>query len=551
MLTSLKIQNVVTIENLVIDFQGGLCVLTGETGAGKSILLDSLGLATGARAESGLVRKGSEQASVVAVLECAPKHPVYKIMTEAAIEIETGEPIILRRFLSADGKSKAFINDQAVSVSLLRDVGQSLIEIHGQFETQGLMDPQTHRQILDDFGGLGDMVSAAWRDWRDAEAHLDDLRQKTENARREESYLREALEDLEKLNPQAGEEKNLSGLRERLMYRAQALEALNAAYHVLSAEDDPVRKAASILGRASAKIGSAIDPVLAALDRISIEMNEAIANIESISGDLQESEHSLESIDDRLHQLRTQARKHGCAVDDLPRMRDEIAEKLKTIYNAEGLLDDARAAAEKHKKVYDDQAHKAREIRRKAAAKLDKLVMAELAPLKLERAKFETKLEELSESEWGPFGMDRIMFTVATNPGSEPGPLHKIASGGEMARFMLAIKVVMAAGGPQKSMVFDEVDSGIGGSTADAVGERLARLAQGRQVLVVTHSPQVAARGAHHWIVRKGGEASVATAVVALQSRAARSEEIARMLAGASITPEARAAADRLLENAA
>ncbi len=551
MLTSLTIQNIVTIENLTMDFQAGLCVLSGETGAGKSILLDSLGLATGGRADSGLVRHGADQAMVSAVFEEAIDQGIYDALAETGLNVDAGEPIILRRVLSRDGKSKAFINDQAVSAALLRQLGAGLLEIHGQFDTQGLLDAATHRAILDEFAGIGSDVPRLWNGLREAQERLQTLREQAAKARRDEDYLRGALDDLDRLDPRQGEEAELASLRERLMHKSQALEALNGAYHILSGEDDPSRKAASVIGRAVAKIGNGADEILAALDRASAEVNEAVNLIEALSDELNDSEHSLESIDDRLHELRAQARKHGCAVDDLPAKRDEISGSLRSIYNAGDLQAEAEAALSRALQAYKAAAQEIHDKRVKAARKLDALVMAELAPLKLERAIFTVDVMALDEGEWGPHGMDRVTFLVATNPGAAPGPLHKIASGGEMSRFMLAIKVVMAAIGPAKTMIFDEVDSGIGGSTADAVGERLSRLASGGQVLVVTHSPQVAARGDHHWIVQKGGEKSVTTAIRPSLSRAARAEEIARMLSGASVTSEARAAAEKLLESAA
>lgn len=552
MLESLSIQNVVIIEKLTIGFKAGLCTLTGETGAGKSILLDSLGLAIGMRAESGLVRKGADQAAVSAMFSIAPQSAVYQKITEAGLSIESGEAIVLRRALSSDGRSKAFINDQPVSVGLLRVIGAELLEIHGQFDTQGLLDPSTHRAMLDEYAGVKGDLDSVWTDWQEAKAAYLALKEDTENSRAEEEYLRGALEDLDTLAPQGGEEEHLATLRERLMHREQVLEGLNMAYEYLQGEEDPVRKASGILDRLGSKLGEAGQDILAALDRASNEVQEAVSAIQSLFADMEHEDHDLQSIDDRLFSLRAQARKFGCEVDALPEKREELAEKLNRIEHADDLLAEAGRKVEQSRDAYLERAKALSKRRSEAAEKLDTLVIKELAPLKLERAQFHTQVESSEdEGSWGAHGIDRIRFLVATNPGAEPGPLHKIASGGEMSRFMLALKVVMAEVGTAQTLIFDEVDAGIGGGTADAVGERLARLAADKQILVVTHSPQVAARANHHWIVQKGGDQTVTTNVVELPSRKERCEEIARMLSGAAITQEARAAANKLLEASA
>ncbi|MCB1531766.1 MAG: DNA repair protein RecN [Alphaproteobacteria bacterium] len=546
MLTTLSIQNVVLIESLNIEFSEGLCALTGETGAGKSILLDSLGLALGARSESGLVRKGADKASVIASFDIPKNHPAIKIMKEA--ELEPAQEIILRRSVGADGRSKAFINDQPVSVGLLRQIGDSLVEIHGQFDTHGLLDPSTHRDLLDEYAGIGGSVAAQWGEWRAKEKALAALRSSADKARADEDFLRQAIEDLDALGPKEGEEQELADLRERLMNREQVLEGLSVAYNVLNGEDDPVRSAWGTLDRISSKLGGQGAQIIETLSRASSEMQEASALIEALSADLQETEHSLETIDERLFTLRAQARKHSCTVDDLPRVREELAQQLGMIEHGDEVLAQAIKAAEKAKNSYVQEAQKVSKIRHETAQKLDKLVQAELPPLKLDKATFTTSITMLDEDDWGPGGCDKVQFLVATNPGADAGPLNKIASGGELSRFTLALKVVMAEVGAAGSLIFDEVDAGIGGSTADAVGERLVRLASNKQILVVTHAPQVAARATHHYIVHKDGAEKVTTSVSQLASRADRCEEIARMLAGATITQEARAAADKLLE---
>lgn len=546
MLVSLSIQNVVLIEKLNIEFQGQLCALTGETGAGKSILLDSLGLALGGRSEARLVRKGAERASVIAQFEVPDNHASTTILKDAGLE--AGEGLVLRRTVSADGRSKAYINDQPVSVGLLKSVGDSLIEIHGQFDTQGLLNAVTHRGMLDEYAGIGDALSQLWQRWQAVQAELVALQADSMQAREQEEYLRESIEDLDSLSPEAGEEGKLASLRDQLMSRDQVMDALNGAYQALNGDDDPVRKAWGMVDRVADKLGEVGAPVVRALQAASSEMEEALSAIQSVSDDLQHSEHSLETIDERLFSLRAQARKHGCEVDDLAATRDELARKLNMIEHADDLLAKKIKEVDTLKEAYIEKAEDVRGVRQKSAAKLDRLVQNELPPLKLEKARFVTSVEPLGEDDWGADGMDKVRFLVATNPGAEPGPLGKIASGGEMSRFMLALKVVMAEVGSAESLIFDEVDAGIGGSTADAVGERLAMLATSKQVLVVTHAPQVAARAQHHYIVRKDGEQTVTTNILQLNQDEDRREEIARMLAGASVTDEARAAANKLLE---
>ncbi|MCB9965139.1 MAG: DNA repair protein RecN [Rhodospirillales bacterium] len=550
MLTSLMIQNVVLIDHLEIEFQSGLCTLTGETGAGKSILLESLGLALGARAEARLVRAGQDQASVSAVFEVSPDHPVLSYCRERELLID-GTELILRRTLKSDGRSKAFLNDQAVSISLLAEVGAHLVEIHGQHETQGLLDPATHRLHLDQFAGAEPAVSdlkKLWQDWRTAEKNYAAQQEKAAQARADETYLRQAVEDLEDLNPQENEEVDLTDIRTRLMNREQILEGLNTAYYALNGEHDPVQAAARALDRIAEKAGDRVNDPLAALDRATAEIQEALSLIQSFSGDLSDGEQNLAEIDDRLFALKAQARKHHCAIADLPAKCRELSDTLALIVSGEEHLALLAQQVQAAKARYMAQAQEISELRRRAAGDLDAAVAKELPPLKMERARFVTQIDPLPEPEWSENGLDRVRFLVATNPGSAPGALNKIASGGEMSRFMLALKVVMAELGSVETMIFDEVDAGIGGATADAVGERLARLGRQLQILVVTHSPQVAARGAFHWIVQKtGNDNAVTTNIVPLKTAPERREEIARMLSGAEITGEARRAAEKLL----
>ncbi len=547
MLSSLSITNVVLIDQLTIEFKQGLCALTGETGAGKSILLDSLGLALGVRAESGLVRKGAEQASVTAAFQIPQDHEALSILKNADIQIDD-DVLLLRRVIGTNGKSRAFINDQPVSITLLKSIGDTLVEIHGQFETHGLLNPQTHRDMLDSYAAIDEELPDLWSAWKREEDRLAALRRMSAKSTADQDYLRTSLEDLDILEPKIGEEIQLFALRERLKHREQVLEYLARADNILNGENDPVRAAWGVLDKIAEKAGDGIDGALSALARAANDMQEASRIIQRLSGDLQDGEYNLEDIDDRLHALRVQARKHDCMPDDLPQMRDELARRLGLIENA----GEAIVAQEKEvsiaRKAYITVADRISKKRKSVAEKLNKLVEGELAPLKLEKARFVTDIEALDEIEWGPQGKDRVRFLVSTNPGAEPGPIHKIASGGEMSRFMLALKVVIAQAGSTHSFIFDEVDTGIGGSTADAVGERLYRLAQLKQVLVVTHAPQIAARADHHWVVEKSGAKVVKTDIRPLESRQERAEEIARMLSGAEITKEARAAADRLLK---
>lgn len=547
MLASLSITNVVLIDKLTITFEKGLCALTGETGAGKSILLDSLGLALGARADAGLVRKGAEQASVIAEFDVPDDHSACLYLKSEGLEAQG--PLILRRVLGADGKSRAFVNDQPVTVSMLKELGERLVEIHGQFETQSLLNVRAHRGLLDAYGiKPADLqkLKSEWMRWKERARTFEFTRVTMEKIRSEEEYLRHSLEALDSLSPGEDEEDRLTALRDRLMRRETTLQQLNIAY-------DALQEAESLLNgawRALDKIGADGVPMTEGLDRIEIEIKEVLSGIELLSGDLEGSDYNLAEIDDRLFALKTQARKHECTIDELPAKRDEIARMLADINAQDDALDQLDKEVKKARAAYIAAAQTISAGRKKIAGKLDALVNQELVPLKLDKARFETQLVLLSEDDWSEEGMDRVQFLVATNPGAAAGPLGKIASGGEMARFMLALKVVLAEVGSAGTLVFDEVDSGIGGATADAVGERLARLAGTRQILVVTHSPQVAARAGHHWIVAKGGK-DVKTTVERLPDQSARTEEIARMLSGAEITKEARAAAAKLLEKKA
>ncbi len=551
MLTSLAIRDVVLIDRLDLSFSTGLSALTGETGAGKSILLDALGLALGSRGDSALVRAGAAQATVIASFEPDARHKVRALLSEQGID--ANEPLLLRRVLGADGRSRAFINDQPVSIGLLRRVGESLVEIHGQFESHGLLDPSSHRGALDAFAGIEPQSAAvetrhaAWRDALAAEAME---RDEAARARKDEDSLRHALSELDALAPKIGEETELAERRAFLGSREKLVEALAAALNDVAADkgvDGALRSAQRHLERFAPTAMGRLDAALAALDRAAVEASEAISQIQILGSSLDSDAGALEAAEERLFALRALARKHHVKVDELPELREEITRRLASLDDQGGKLAQLADAARAARAAYVSAAAALSSARQEAAARLDKAIARELPPLKLEKAAFRTRVETLDEADWGPHGMDRIAFEVATNPGAPPGPLAKIASGGELARFTLALKVVVARNGPPPTLIFDEVDSAIGGATAAAVGERLSILAQRLQVLVVTHSPQVAARAQHHWRVAKTSARGVTATGVEVLDTAARREEIARMLAGTKITDAARAAADSLL----
>lgn len=550
MLSSLSIRNVVLIEQLTIDFMAGFCALTGETGAGKSILLDSLGLALGGRADSGLIRRGADQASVTAEFDVDKKHPVRALLSEQGFE--ASDNLVVRRVLTPDGKSRAFINDQPVSIGLLKQAGALLVEIHGQFDTHGLFDVTTHRGLLDDYAKIDSSgVESGWYAWQDAAARLKKAQEDAERARADEEYLRHVVAELDELRPEEGEEQRLSELRDKMKQQEFLLSAYSEAWEAISGEEGAelsIARAAKVLERLGNRAPSEIDGVIQAMDRAAKELQDAVGQLESLQRDLQNEDVSAEEIEDRLYALRAAARKHGCRADELPAMREALAAKVGLIDRSGEILRKLDAEVKQARASFVTSSEMVNAARRKAAIKIDGLVAKELAPLKLDKARFVTSVEPLSENQWGPGGTERVQFLVATNPGADPGPLGKIASGGEMARFMLALKVVMATVGAATTYIFDEVDTGIGGATAAAVGERLARMAKTRQVLVVTHSPQVAARAGHHWIVMKQGAKDIRTTVIPLSAVNDRRDEIARMLSGATVTEEARKAAERLLE---
>jgi DNA repair protein RecN (Recombination protein N) len=554
MLLGLTIRDFVLIERLDLAFRAGLCVLTGETGAGKSILLDALGLALGARAESGLVRRGAAQAVVTAEFAPPRDHPVWEILAEHGLDTASdGGTLVLRRVLGADGRSRAFVDDSPASVGLLKQIGEMLVEIQGQFEQHGLLDPTTHRDLLDSFGGHAGEIAAqrgCWQEWRRLSAAQAEAAAALAQSRADEDYLRHSLAELDAMAPRRGEEDELAGQRAQLMHREKLVSAVEDALGELTGNRGAERMlntALRQLERARDKAGALLDAAIAALERAAVEAQEGVGQLQAALREEGLQAGDVEKTEERLFALRALARKHGVAVDALAALRETIAGKIAMIEDGSGTLARLERETAAASAAYRDTAEKVAKLRRRAATRLDAAITRELEPLRLGKARFQTVLTPLPEAEWSEHGQDRIAFTVATNPGAPFGPLARIASGGELSRFMLALKVVLAAGSPAATLVFDEVDSGIGGAAAAAVGERLLRLGEQFQVLVVTHSPQVAAVGAHHWrVAKRTGRDDTMTEVEALGADDRR-EEIARMLSGSAITEEARAAAASLI----
>jgi DNA repair protein RecN (Recombination protein N) len=554
MLTSLAIQNVVLIDRLTLEGGEGLLALTGETGAGKSILLDALGLALGARADAGLVRHGAEQACAAACFDVDAKHPVFALLREKGIEAK--DSVILRRTLARDGRSKAFINDAPVSAQLLKEAGALLVEIHSQFETQGLLNPETHIGVLDAQAGLemdAAEIYAAWKTWRDAAGRLEQAQSDIEATRLQEDYLKHMVGELERLDPQPGEEAALAEKRQALMNREKLAAAYEQAADILESEDglqSQLGRLQSTLERLSDKAPAQAAPLLDALSRAKGEIDDVSGQIEKLRHGAGAGGERLEDVEERYFALKECAKKHRTTVDALPGVHEDLSQKLRLVTHREETLAELKKAVAASRAAYMALAETTSAKRAKAAQKLSKAVNAELPDLRLEKAAFNVDCAKGAEADWGPKGFDRVQFTVSTNPQTPAGPIHKIASGGELSRFMLALKVILAETGSIPTLIFDEVDSGVGGATADAVGERLQRLAKNYQVLVVTHSPQVAARAAHHWHVSKSAQkGTVVTKITPLMAVKERQEEIARMLSGAEITREARAQAAKLLEN--
>src|SRR5436190_2193443 len=553
MLSRLSIRDIVLIERLDIDYAAGLSVLTGETGAGKSILLDAFALALGSRGDASLVRNGAAQGQVTAAFDVEPDHPAIALLAENGIGTEDG--LILRRVQLADGRTRAFVNDQPVSVQVLKALGSALVEIHGQHDERALIDVSTHRRLLDAYAGLEDDAAAVARAWharRSAEEAVASHRARVEQARREADWLRHAVQELAKLKAEPGEETALAEKRAAMMAVDKVAEDLRDAHEAVAGERSPIAALSAALRRLERRRAQApalIDPPVKALDAALTALDDARGHLDAALIAANHDPHELERIEERLFALRAAARKYNVAVDGLAALNARHAADLAAIDAGAADLKKLEAAARDAEAAYTKAAAALSAARRKAAAKLDKAVTAELKPLKLERARFFTNIESDAP---GPNGIDRIEFWVETNPGTRPGPLMKVASGGELARFLLALKVVLADRGSAPTLVFDEIDTGVGGAVADAIGQRLARLASKVQVVAVTHAPQVAARADRHYLITKDALARgkrVATSITEVAAERRR-EEIARMLAGAEITDEARKAAERLIKQA-
>ncbi|MDE2445803.1 MAG: DNA repair protein RecN [Alphaproteobacteria bacterium] len=552
MLTNLSIRDIVLIEKLDLALDAGLTILTGETGAGKSILLDSLGLALGARGDSSLVRAGQSKGSVTAAFTLSPSHLALKILEEQGI-IAEGE-IIIRRIQSADGPSRATINDQPVSLNLLRQVAVLLVELHGQHADRALVDVAEHRRLLDAFGGLESQVeklNQLWRAMTDSRAALDDHRAAMARAEAERDYLEHAAAELRELNPQADEERLLADQRQMMMQSEQYISAIDDAESALAGDSNSearLHAALRKLERRKETAGGRLDAVTATLDRLLVEFSEAQRSLYEARKAFDFDPKLLEQSEERLFSLRAAARKFKCTVDQLASVRERFETDLKTLVDGGAKT---RALSQTHdeaKAAYEKAADALSAARRKTAKALDKAVGAELPALKLDKARFETDVQADAAKPTST-GIDRVEFLVAANPGTPLSPLMKVASGGELARFMLSLKVVLAAKGSAPVLIFDEIDTGVGGAVADAIGQRLRRLADGLQVIAVTHSPQVAARASQHMLISKAEDKKAKrmfTQIAALEDQHRR-EEVARMLSGATITDAARAQADELL----
>ncbi|QIK96710.1 DNA repair protein RecN [Sphingomonas sp. HDW15A] len=550
MLRQLSIHNVVLIDRLELEFEPGLGVLTGETGAGKSILLDSLGLALGMRADTGLVRNGEQQSAVAAVFEIDSADPAHEVLSDQGIEVDPGEPLIVRRTLKADGGSRAFAAGASVNAALLRDLASSLVEIHGQHDDRGLLNPKGHRALLDTFGRIDtSTIASAWSDVSRLDAELAQAHADAETAERDREWLEYSSNEIAALAPRPGEESELAEARAAMQAGAKAGESLTGLDELLSGSDGALaqlRAAARRIER-GAPDHPLLAEALASLDRAVIETSEAEDKIARAAEALAFDPAKLEAVEARLFEIRALARKHRVEADALAAFGEELAKKLKLIEAGGERIAALEAELAEARERYDGLAEQLSNARSEAAARLDQAVAGELAPLKLDAARFRTAI---ARGEPGPAGLDRVEFEVSTNPGAPFGALTRIASGGELSRFILALKVALAEEGGAATMIFDEIDRGVGGAVASAIGERLARLAARGQLLVVTHSPQVAARAAHHYRIEKAhGESGTRTTVRKLTAEERR-EEIARMLSGADITDEARAQAARLLEAA-
>jgi DNA repair protein RecN (Recombination protein N) len=548
MLLALEIRDLLIIDHLELSFQPGLNVLTGETGAGKSILLDSLGFVLGWRGRADLVRQGAAQGEVLAEFDLPADHPAHRVLDEAGLP--RGDTLLLRRVNTAEGRKTAWVNDRRCSGEVLRQLSETLIELHGQHDDRGLLDPKGHRILLDSFAETQaelDAVKAAWRAQSALRREVERTRDALEAIRAEEEFLRHAVAELDKLDPEPGEDAALDARRRQMQAAEKIRDDVARALELLGSQaaEGAMSEATRWLDGVSDQAGDMLTEPLEALNRALIELGEAQDGVARCLEALEFNPAELEATEERLFAIRALARKHDVLPDDLAGLADRLRDRLESLDAGDANLAQLEADLKAAGAEFAAAAAVLSEKRRAAAERLDRAVMSELAPLKMERAVFRT---EIADAEPGPEGTDQVAFTVATNPGAPSGPLNKIASGGELSRFLLALKVCLRGDERGKTLIFDEIDRGVGGATADAVGRRLAALSDGGQVLVVTHSPQVAARGAHHWRVQKAVVDDVTLSSVVPLNPSERVDEIARMVSGDTITEEARAAARALLE---
>jgi DNA repair protein RecN (Recombination protein N) len=559
MLSALSIRDIVLIDRLDLSIEPGLTALTGETGAGKSIVLDALGLALGARGDGSLVRKGAGQGSVVASFDLSPSHPVFTMLSENGLEIEL--PLIVRRVQSTDGRTRAFINDQPVSAALLRKITAAMVEIHGQHDDRALIEPATHLRLLDAFCGNVERaieLVRCWNSWREFKAQRDACEARISKAQEDEDYLRHCLDELKVLNPEIGEEENLHKERQLMMHAEKyAGDIQEAAASLEGNGGQRARISAALrkLERAGADVQHHMNPIIEALDKVLVSLDEAQSVVAASQREFEFEPQALNDAEERLFALRACARKHNVQVDGLPTLMASFEAQLANVMSGQAQLDELAKQCEQARETYFTRAREISEIRTRSAVELGKKIEAELPPLKLEKASFICAVETLPDEQAGPIGLDRVEFKIATNPGSKPGPLGKIASGGELSRFILALKVVLAGVEGAPTLVFDEIDAAVGGATADAIGVRLEHLATKMQVITITHSPQVAARARAHLKISKSieltGEGERAVTRIDTLGQVERLEEVARMLSGAEVSEEARAAAKQLINGSA
>lgn len=554
MLTGLSIRDVVVIEHLSLTFGMGLCALTGETGAGKSILIDSLALALGRRADPRLIRPGADKASVAASFDVAPDHPARATLAGRALPND--DEIVLRRVLNTDGRSRAFVNDEPVSVGFLSLLGAQLVEIYGQNDRLGLLDRETHRAALDRFGGLGataDRTRDTYQGWQAEAERLQNMTARAADADKRLADLKYAIEELEALAPEPDEERTLAARRSLLMASEKIAEALGDSMTKMIGDrsiDDQLQAVRRAVAGLAEIAPERVMPLAAALDRAAAEIDDAIHQMQSLAGDLDVEEGALDQVERRLFALRDIARKHAVEVEQLPELAASISAELSELDEGEQALDRQRAVVAAARDRYEAAAAKLTDGRTKAGRRLDKRIAGEMSALGLGGARFRTQLHSVDAEKRGPNGAERIEFEVATVTGAAFGPIQRVASGGELSRFMLALRVAMAEKGDAETLIFDEIDAGIGGAVADAVGQRLALLGQQNQIMAVTHQPQIAARATRHYRVSKQSKARKTKTDVEHLSTEARIEEIARMVAGAQVTAEARAAARKLIDGA-